>query len=348
MREAFREFLKLPAMYRRDVFEATAQRLGTLATYVEKDFWVCLVLDILYHDRPADHPALFFKGGTSLSKAFGLIQRFSEDIDIAVSRHDLGFRGDQDPFRVKSTKNQRDKMFKALDRTDGKYVSGELATALSASLDTLPQGCTVYPDMEARTFPSLSIEYPTLFPSPGIAYVQPRVKIEAGARSALDPAQISTITPYISGDLDGWQFDVKNVKTIGAERTYWEKLLILHGYHCGYRDEGRLPADKDRVSRHYYDVAIVTASEIGKSALANIELLRSVREHNLTAFPRAWKKFEEARPNTLRCIPQPKLCEAIEKDYGAMEGMITGNAPSFTWIMAQLDLVQNAINDRSI
>lgn len=338
--------MNLSSQHRRDVFEATAQRLGTLATYVEKDFWVCLVLDILYNDRPANHPVLFFKGGTSLSKAFGLIQRFSEDIDIAVSRYDLGFRGNQDPFKVNTTKNQREKMLKALDSADRKYVSKDLAITLSTSLDTLIRGCSVYPDREARTFPGLSIEYPTLFPALGIAYVQPRIKIEAGARSALDPVRTCTVKPYIAGDLDGWEFDVKNLETIAAERTYWEKVLILHGYHCGFRDEGRLPTDKDRVSRHYYDVAIITAADIGKTALASRDLLHSTREHNLAAFPRAWKKFEEATPGTLRCIPQPKLREVIEKDYDAMEGMITSEAPSFAWIMAQLDLVEQIINQR--
>lgn len=97
MNPAYAAFLKLPAQERRDVFEAAADRLGTLAYYAEKDFWVCLALDALYNGLPDGHPRLLFKGGTSLSKAFSLIARFSEDIDIVVFRHDLGFTGDDDP-----------------------------------------------------------------------------------------------------------------------------------------------------------------------------------------------------------------------------------------------------------
>ena len=95
--DAFGSFLTLSERDRRDVFEAAARRLDTLSGHVEKDFWVCLVLDALYNRLPDGHPRLLFKGGTSLSKAFGLIRRFSEDIDLVVHRVDLDFAGDRDP-----------------------------------------------------------------------------------------------------------------------------------------------------------------------------------------------------------------------------------------------------------
>ena len=95
MNESFETFLSLPEQGKRDVFEAAASRLDTLPGYVEKDFWVCLVLDTLYNRLPDGHPNLLFKGGTSLSKAFGLIERFSEDIDLVVYRDGLGFEGER-------------------------------------------------------------------------------------------------------------------------------------------------------------------------------------------------------------------------------------------------------------
>ncbi len=343
MKKAFSQFLNLPEQDKKEVFEAAAQRLDTVPIYVEKDFWVCLVLDILYNDRPASDPKLFFKGGTSLSKAFDLIRRFSEDIDIVVSRHDLGFTNDRDPFTAR-TKNQRRKLLGELDSAGKKYVPEKLAPMLHTSLDTLPHSCKVRSDEDAKSFPSLLIEYQTLFPVSNTAYVQPRIKIEPGARSAPDPNKLCTIKPYIASELEDWGFDVENLTTIKPERTYWEKLLILHGWHCGYRDQGRLPADADRVSRHYYDVAMITARNTGKAALANLDLLDRVREHNLIAFRQAWKKFEDAKPGILHCMPQPELRAVIEKDYGAMEGMILGEAPSFEWIMEQLDMVEKTIN----
>ena len=129
-------------------------------------------------------------------------------------------------------------------------------------------------------------------------------------------------------------------------RTYLEKLLILHGAHCGYRDAERLPADADRISRHYYDAAMITATEVGASALADKALLTAVREHNLIAFRQAWKKFDEAVPGSVRVVSQDALRAAIEKDYEAMQGMMLGDAPEFDWVMKQLQAAEDTINRR--
>ena len=176
----------------------------------------------------------------------------------------------------------------------------------------------------------------------------PRVKIEAGARSALDPTLDCTVTPILSDELTDWSLEVGNLRVIAPERTYWEKLLILHGLHCGYRDEQRLPVDKERISRHFHDVAMITATESGKSALSNIDLLCAVRTHNLIAFRQAWKRFEEAVPGSLRLVPQAELRAVIESDYGAMESMILGEAPRFEWVMEQIQYAEDVINGMGI
>ena len=338
-------FLSLPEQDRRDVFEATASRLDTLPGYVEKDFWVCLVLDVLYNRLPDGHPNLLFKGGTSLSKAFGLIERFSEDIDVVVFRGALGFEGERDPTVARNLSNRRRAaLFKELSAACSGYIRGDLQIALTSLIDDLVDGGHVVPDEDDVDGQTLFVEYPTLYPSGDIAYVAPRVRIEAGARSALDPSLNCTITPYVADELPDWSFDVGDIRVIAAERTYWEKLLILHGVHCGYRDAERLPADRDRVSRHYYDVAMITATETGRSALSDIDLLDAVRNHNLIAFRQAWKRFEEAVPGSVRLVPQPELGRVIERDYSAMQGMILGDVPDFGWVMEQLQYAETAIN----
>ena len=172
----------------------------------------------------------------------------------------------------------------------------------------------------------------------------PRLKIELGARSALNPNSSHTITPYIADELPDWSFGVENIRVITPQRTYWEKLLILHGLYCGYRDEQRLPTDKERISRHYYDVAMITETETGKSALSDTDLLDSVREHNLIAFRQAWKRFKEAVPGSLRLVPQAELRRVIERDYDAMQDMIFGDVPDFGWVMEQLQRAEDEIN----
>ncbi len=125
------------------------------------------------------------------------------------------------------------------------------------------KGCHVVPDEGDVDQQTLFVEYPTLFPSDDDDYVMPRLKIELGARSALNPNSSHTITPYIADELADWSFGVENIRVITPQRTYWEKLLILHGLYCGYRDEQRLPPGKNRISRHYYDVAMITETETG-------------------------------------------------------------------------------------
>ena len=341
----FKSLLSLPEQDRRDVFEATASRLDTLPGYVEKDFWVCLVLGVVFNRLPKGHPRLLFKGGTSLSKAFGLIARFSEDIDLVVFRDDLGFEDDRDPTVASHLSNRkRAALFDGLRSACSGYIRGDLRVALTKQIDEIVEGCQVGSDEGDVDGQTLFVEYPTLYPSGDVVYVAPRVRIEAGARSALDPSLDCTVSPYVADELPDWSFDVGDIRVIAPERTYWEKLLILHGVSCGYRDAQRLPADKDRISRHYYDVAMLTETDLGRAALSNVALLDAVRNHNLIAFRQAWKRFEEAVPGSLRLVPEAELRRVIERDYGAMHGMVLGEAPEFGWVMEQLRRAEVAIN----
>ncbi len=341
----FESFLALSDQDQRDVFNAAARRHDTLASYVEKDFWVCLVLEALYNRLPDGHPRLLFKGGTSLSKAFELIRRFSEDIDLVVNRSDLGFADTNDPTVPGNLSNRgRSVLFEKLRMACSRYIIGDLTPGLTRLMDQFVEGCKVVLDEDDRDRQTLLIEYPTQYPSSVGAYVAPRVKIEAGARSALDPARDCTIAPFIADELPEWSLEVENLRVVAPERTYWEKLLILHGLYCGYRDEQRLPADTDRISRHYYDVAMITANEIAGPALSDVAMLDSVRNHNLITFRQAWKRFEEAVPGSLSLVPQPGLCAVIEDDYRAMEDMILGETPVFQWVMEQIEFAETTIN----
>ncbi len=270
MTGSFREFLRFPDRDRRDVFGEAARRLNTLPTHVEKDFWVCLVLDLLFAGLPDGHPGLFFKGGTSLSKAFGVIDRLSEDIDLVVDRRDLGFTADRDPFsNAKLSKKKQQALLGELRGTCATYVGGTLLSALATLTADVAPACTVALDEADPEKQTLLVAYPTLYPAGATAYISRRVKIEGGARSATGPNVICRVAPSIADELGDAAPKTGDIRVISAERTYWEKLLILHGWYCGFRDEGsaRLPRDENRASRHYYDAAMLTASEVGRSAL---------------------------------------------------------------------------------
>lgn len=144
MNGAFKSFLSTPEQDRAALFVDTAQRLGTLPEYAEKDFWVCLVLDALYNGLPEEHPKLLFKGGTSLSKTFGLVQRFSEDVDIVVYRKDLGFEGERDPTVAENKK--RKKLFEELRSVCSAYILEDMKKDLTILVDEVARGCRVFPD----------------------------------------------------------------------------------------------------------------------------------------------------------------------------------------------------------
>ena len=161
MRRDFAEFLALSGQDRRDVFETAAGRLDTLASYVEKDFWVCVVLDALFNGRPTDQPRVLFKGGTSPSKGFGLIRRFSEDIDVVVSREDLGFGEERDPTHVEGLSNrERRALFEDLRSARSEYICGGLADWLGSILGECGR---VVQDADDEGQQTLLIEYPSLF-----------------------------------------------------------------------------------------------------------------------------------------------------------------------------------------
>jgi Nucleotidyl transferase AbiEii toxin, Type IV TA system len=346
MNPDFGRFLRLSETDRKDVFESAARRLDTLPSYIEKDFWVCLVLDVLFHNLPTGHPRLLFKGGTSLSKGFNLIQRFSEDIDIVISREDLGFSGERDPVQSGISNKKRKELYQALQAMCRVYVQTRLYQVLEATFANLAFPIKVVIDAEDPDQQTLLVEYLSLFPASGMGYVLPRVKIEGGARSALEPRVFSKITAYIHEDLNagGWNFQVDDLTMIRPERTLWEKLLILHGLYSGHRDEGRLPVDANRMSRHYYDAVMLSQSALGASALKDQSLWTAVREHNLIAFPQAWKKFDQAVPGTLCLVPLPELRKVLERDYSTMQGMMLGKAPNFVWVMEQIATVEQQLN----
>ena len=345
MNQEFPRFLKLSVADRVDVFEAEAERLDTLASYVEKDFWVCWILDILYNGLPKDRPRILFKGGTSLSKIYGLIERFSEDVDFTIFAEDLGFPRDLDTDPATMSKKQRERLSKDIISKTGAYISQQLREDLEQIIAKLVSNCAIVVDPECKDSSTLLFSYPSLFDRDDHDYVRSIVKLEGGGRSAVYPHQEYPIEPLIANTLTDWDFSVPNLITIDAQRTFWDKVFILHGLSCGYRDENRLPNDRQRLSRHYYDVAKIYDSEIGKLAVINHDLRERVRQHKLSFFNAAWKKFDEAIPGSFCVAPTGELLEVLRKDYQAMQGMMLGRATEFQQIIAILSELETVINN---
>jgi hypothetical protein len=340
MNTDYAKYDKLKERDRKDVLEAAAVRLGTTVQSIEKDLWVCRVIDALFTGL-GSRPKLYFKGGTSLSKGYGLIKRFSEDIDIVVSRAGLGIKSTDDPLADGLSNKKR----KAAVEVTKQKCSDHVLGRMKRNLEKLLPECTLEPDDDDEDKASLRVKYPSLLEPDG--YLKPWVKIECGARGAREPEAKKSIAPYLQQEL-GTKFNLatERVTLIAAERTFWEKALILHGIYCGFRDEERKPSENNLISRHYYDVAMMRDRPEGLKALRATALLDKVREHKLLLFKKSWEKLDEARPGAIRLVPQDEIKEHLAKDYAAMSGMMFGKPPDFGWVLNELAKLEVSINTK--
>jgi hypothetical protein len=348
MNDNFLEIISATSGERRDLFLAAATRLGTTEQNVEKDFWVCWVLDALFHGLPPDGPRLLFKGGTSLSKAFGLILRFSEDIDITVFREDLGQAATVAQLEALSRK-KRNARLDEIKLACQQYISIQLRETLGRLIDQTAQRSgvaagqfSVTVDEEDPDKQSLLVWYPTATPVEG--YVRQAVKIESGAKSALDPNRETTIRPYLADDVASVNLDVPGITTVVAERTFWDKVLIIHGQRRWFERRGELQHQGQRVSRHYYDIYRLLDSQVGQRALADSSLSHDCLRHARMFFDRPDFDLASAVPGTLSLSPSAAMSEALKRDYDRMAGMIMGAAPEFNEVIARIQEFERRIN----
>jgi len=349
MNPAFVTFLSAPPTDRRDAFLGAARRLGTAEQNIEKDFWVCWTLDALFNGAQAGGPRLLFKGGTSLSKAFGLIARFSEDIDITIFRDDLGQSASATELEALSGKKRRARL-DAIKAASQAHVAGPLREELAGHLDDalgaagLPrQGAQVELDSEDPDQQSLLVRYPQVTAA-AEGYIRPAVKIEAGAKSALDPNRATTIRPYIADDVVGMDLDVANVITVVPERTFWDKVVILHGLRQWFEMRGTLRAGGQRVSRHYYDLYRLLESDAGRRAANDGDLALDCVGHARMFFNSHDLHLETAAPGSFTLSPSHKMATELARDYAAMAGMIFGEVPAFEAVLARIARFEREVN----
>lgn len=320
---------RLSPAQRSELFTETAARKGMTPAIVEKDFWVCWTLGRLFA-HPDLSRLLMFKGGTSLSKVFGLIERFSEDIDLILDWRVV--IGEDDPLAARST-NKQDALNKTIDAKGVDYIGGELLAMISQAVEPI---CRCEP--AADDLHALNVMYPAAFSD---AYLRPEVRLEIGPLAAWLPYGHYRIRPYAAEAFPQlFQQADCAVQAIRAERTFWEKATILH--HEAHRPEGS--PQPLRYSRHYYDLAMMANSPVKDSALADLGLLEDVVAFKQRFYPRGWARYDQATPGTFRLLPSGHVLAAVEKDYGQMRNMIFGRYPGFAEIMETLRKLEAEIN----
>jgi len=327
------KWIAVPTASKVNAYQQISEITGMSAFAVEKDWWVVQALTVIFEMDHASH--LVFKGGTSLSKAWGLLERFSEDVDLAIDRTFLGFSGELSRKQITDLRKEA-----------GKYTSGKFLDELKTKFEA--RGLTEVRFELVETNESdqdpriIEIYYPNVIPSPG--YLEPRVQIEIGCRSLKEPFTLCSFASLVDEHYSEMDFALApiQVPTVNPERTFLEKIFLLH-------EEFQRPLEKirvDRLSRHLYDVVKLSKTEFAEKALNDKELYITIVRHRHKFTRIGGIDYNLHQSKTINPIPIPEIIEEWRKDYNTMiEQMIyEENPPSFEEIIADLTLLKSKIN----
>lgn len=329
-----RNIAKIKENDRKALFHNTAAKMGITDAIIEKDFWVCYMLDYLFH-RCAWKDNIAFKGGTSLSKAYGLIERFSEDIDLILDWRVLGY-GINEPWEKRSNTKQDIFNKEANTRAEEFLRDTFLPSVISDLTAELGENIKCFIDEDDPQ--TVKIAYPNSFADMSILQ---EIRLEIGALAAWTPVKIAGITPYAAQEYDRlFKQPSTDILTVLPERTFWEKVTILH--REAFREEDRpFPS---RYSRHYYDLYRMMQTEVKDNALADNDLLTRVVEFKDKFYRCPWARYDLAKRGSMRLMPPDYNLDKLRDDYEHMQNMLFGEKPSFEKIMDGIAKLEAEIN----
>lgn len=329
-------FLRLKAEEQSQIYRALAPQLARSPVVLEKDVWVCWVLQALF-TMPGRLP-MAFKGGTSLSKVFGAIARFSEDVDITLDYR--GLDASFDPFAEGVSRNRLKKFSEDLksfvrDHAHG-VVTPYFQKTLAAEFDADTFQIKVSDDGE-----QFRVHYPTVLEAPA-DYVGNSVLIEFGGRNITEPNEEHEVWPDIAAHIAELEFPRSTVSVLSPARTFWEKATLMH-VEC-QRDDFRVSAE--RLSRHWYDLAMLADQAHGQAAVADRALLADVVKHKKVFYNASYANYDACLVGQLRLIPGKAALSALRDDFHRMvaAGMFIGAPPTFDAIVDRLRSLETAIN----
>ncbi|MDV2989177.1 MAG: nucleotidyl transferase AbiEii/AbiGii toxin family protein [Dehalogenimonas sp.] len=320
---------------RRELFRETAQRMRVHEAIIEKDFWVCWVLDYIF-EKSLWKDKFIFKGGTSLSKAYNAIERFSEDIDLIVDTGLLGIS--EDDLSESRSRSQQDKFNVDVNKRCAEFLQNTFLPVCLNDLTGLAVTENFDVHIDQNNQQNILIRYPKSF---SLDAIKPEIILEIGPLAAWTPNAVREISSYAAQQFPG-QFSksISSIPTVTIERTLWEKATILH-QEAHRLDNGRFPR---RYSRHYYDLFCLSRLKAKDTALQDLGLLESVVEHKKKYYYAAWADYDAAMPGTFRLLPQDGHLKELQKDYLNMHPMFFGNVPEFEEIINGLRNLETEIN----
>ena len=313
----------------------TAARKGMNTAIVEKDLWVCITLDYLFHHSKWKDQ-LAFKGGTCLSKVYHLIERFSEDVDLILDWRVLGY-GSNELWEDRS----KTKQLKLIEESKSRlfaFLKEEFLPEFKNGLSQmLGSNCDVF--INEDDLGTVIFAYPHSFKDHSILSV---IRLEISPLASWIPLSKATIKSFISEEYPNIvsSSEVELLATT-PERTFWEKATILH--QEAFRPENSLVPE--RYSRHYYDIYCMCKNDVKNAALKDSKLLEDVASFKEKFYPRGWARYDLAKFGTLRLMPAEHSLNRLRKDYADMKSMIYGEYPSFDEILKVIKELEKEVNN---
>ncbi len=334
------DFLSLSEADRQGIYNTLGPRLGMTPDILEKDVWVCWTLDALF--SISDGKKMAFKGGTSLSKAYQAISRFSEDVDVTVAHQSLD--PSIDPFDPNLSRKARDRVTLSLNNALHDYVKNNVEpyfrTLLSDQFSGESWALDIAGDGEELrlTYPSVIDEREEVDPR----YIRQYVKIEFGGRNATDPIDEHVIEPYILGHIGELSLPRAKAHVLSGARTFWEKATLAH-VEC---NRPGVKANADRMSRHWYDLYKLADGPIGINALSRRDLLEDVVKYKKLFFNSSYAHYEDCLSGKMRLLPDNLGLKVLADDYEVMQdrAMLYDVIPTFDEIVERLGALEVQIN----
>lgn len=319
------------------LFGNAANRAGiTNPAIVEKDFWVCFVLDYLFHKSPWTK-SFIFKGGTSLSKAYHAIERFSEDIDLIMDWRLLGL-GIHEPWEERS-KSQQDKFNKKTVAEASKFLSNTLVPQMAEDMrKMIGENVDVGMDPDDREQCTVNFYYPHVF---NTGYLRQEIRLEIGPLAEWIPSHGVLISSTAAEQFPlAFEHPNTEVPTVDVERTFWEKTTILHKTAASFEQKG-IPS---RYARHYYDLYQMSRSDIKDKAFKRKDLLEQDVKFKQKFYYAKNASYETAKIGMLKLVPSEAAIKELSVDYDHMKDMIYGEKPSFDEVITEITKLEEEIN----
>lgn len=306
------------------------------ALLLEKDIWICWALEFLF--KMPNRLPMAFKGGTSLSKAFRVIDRFSEDVDITI---DYKAFNCGDPFADGVSKTKIKNISLQLRSMVTQHIKDVIAPYYEKIISE--QFKKNVPTVKLDDDETLHLNYPSVIEQKS-GYITDSIRLEFGGRNLTIPNESLVITTDISEYVNNVSFPEAQATVLSPQKTYWEKLTLIH-YEC---NRPTLKDDADRISRHWYDVTMLANHDIGKHALVNRELLNEVIKIKKTFYDSGFAKYDDCLTGNLRLIPSDDYIKLLKDDFNKMLGnkMFYGEQPDFDSIISDIKILEFTINGK--